>query len=130
MRYVTALILIVATGIAVAQAPGAGTVRGDSGKSYEILGKNLEVTPDLKPVIFVVKFRVDDLGDISKLRAMAEDLRGMFQREAEGLRVDSVALLAWKDQGFGPLRLDKRHGFVFRRTKDGVWEYFQPEAKK
>ncbi len=120
MRYVAALILVVAMGNAVAQAPGAGTVRGDSGKSYEILGKNLEV----------VKFRVDDLGDIPKLREMAEDLRGMFQREAEGLRVDSVALLAWKHEGFGPLGLDKRHGFVFRRTKDGVWEYFQPEAKK
>ena len=53
---------------------------------------------------------------------MAEDLRSVFQREAESVPVGRLALVAVKPGGIGPIFLDRNYGFVFKRAWNGVWE--------
>lgn len=119
------------TRMAEAQTPSQvpRTIRGKSGRVYEILEIEIPTGSDGKPLIYVVKFRAENLSDIPALLAMVEELRPTFQQEAEKSHVNSLALLAVRTIGFGGLSTSKRHGFVYTRTGDGVWERYIREGK-
>lgn len=123
---------VLAIGIASMAIPAASDVglseglpkwvKGSSGRTYEIVGRVMEVHPDRSPVFYVVRFHVDNLDNVPALRWKAEDLRPWFQEEAERAHFEWLALLAVKtDVGFGGFTYERRYGFTFHRDTAGIW---------
>ena len=96
-------------------------IRGDSGATYEVVGRRIDVDTDMKPAVYVVFFKVDTLDDVPRLSRMADDISKAVEAEADRVPVKKVAILATKGTRAGNLTYQQTYGFRFAKNLEGTW---------